>query len=73
MILHQLLFPICRLWFMEYAIIGEICGIFVIGSSLLIVSHFSSEPGSRNTFNTSNTFFYLNQNICCEYSKEPTQ
>ena len=38
---------------MEYAIIGVICGMFVIGTSLLIVSHFSSEPSSRHAFNTS--------------------
>ena len=32
---------------MEYAIISVICGMFVIGTSLLIVSHFSSEQSSN--------------------------
>ncbi|XP_052793709.1 neuronal membrane glycoprotein M6-a-like isoform X2 [Mya arenaria] len=41
------------LWFIEYTIIGVVCGMFVIGTCLLIVAHFSSEPSSRHAFNTS--------------------
>ena len=42
-----------RLWFIEYTIIGVICGMFVIGTSLLVVGHCSSEPTSRHAFNSS--------------------
>lgn len=45
------------LWFMEYTLIGVICGMFVIGTSLLIVGHCSSEPNSRHAFNTSGKNF----------------
>ena len=42
---------------MEYTLIGVICGMFVIGTSLLIVGHCSSEPNSRHAFNTSGKNF----------------
>jgi len=42
-----------RLWFMEYTIIGVVCGMFVIGTCLLTLGHFSSEPNSRHAFNSS--------------------
>ncbi|KAL4230020.1 Neuronal membrane glycoprotein M6-b [Mactra antiquata] len=41
------------LWFMEFTLIGVVSGMFVIGTCLLIVGHFSSEPNSRHAFNTS--------------------
>ena len=68
MILHQLLLPICRLWFMEYAIIGVICGMVVIGTSLLIASQAVDMPSTLPII-----FLFLNQNIRCGYSKEPSQ
>ncbi|KAL3879971.1 hypothetical protein ACJMK2_032246 [Sinanodonta woodiana] len=42
----------CYLWFMEYTIIGVLCGMFVFGTFLLLVGHMSSDPTSRHTFNT---------------------
>lgn len=45
------------LWFIEYTIIGVICGMFVIGTSLLVVGHCSSEPTSRHAFNSSRKNF----------------
>ncbi|XP_053398848.1 uncharacterized protein LOC123556604 isoform X4 [Mercenaria mercenaria] len=41
------------LWFMEFTLIGVIAGMFVIGTCLLVVCHFSSDPNSRHAFNTS--------------------
>lgn len=41
------------LWFMEFTLIGVVAGMFVIGTCLLIVCHFSSDPNSRHAFNTS--------------------
>ncbi|XP_052277971.1 uncharacterized protein LOC127876662 isoform X4 [Dreissena polymorpha] len=41
------------LWFMEYTIIGVVCGMFVIGTCLLVLGHVSSEPSCRHCFNTS--------------------
>lgn len=41
------------LWFIEYSLIGIMSGMFVIGTCLLLLGHFSSEPNSRHCFNTS--------------------
>lgn len=41
------------LWFMEYSLIGVVAGMFVIGTCLLVLGHFSSEPTSRHAFNSS--------------------
>ena len=38
---------------MEFTLIGVISGMFVIGTCLLIMCHYSSDPNSRHAFNTS--------------------